>query len=88
MARFELVFKRSVAKDLRRIPNQDVARILARVDTLRNNPRPGDAKKLSESERYRLRQGVYCILYEIEDARLVVTVVQMGHRREQVYRRP
>lgn len=85
MARFELVFKRSVARDLRRIPNEDVARILACIERLRDDPRPPSALKLSGQERYRIRQGAYRILYEIEDARLVVVIIKVGHRRE-VYR--
>lgn len=85
MARFEIVFKRSVAKDLRHIPNKDVQRILACIADLADDPRPPSARKLSAQERYRIRQGVYRILYEIEDDRLVVVVVKIGHRRD-VYR--
>ena len=86
MEKFELVFKRSVAKDLRGIPNQDVARILTCIEQLRDNPRPSGARKLSAQERYRIREGVYRILYEITDQRLTVTVIKVGHRRE-AYRR-
>ena len=43
------------------------------------------AQKLSGQERYRIRQGVYRIIYEIEDSRLVVLIVKVGHRRD-VYR--
>lgn len=85
MARFEVVFKRSVARDLRPIPQKDVARILARIAGLADNPRPPEARKLSAQERYRIRQGAYRILYEIEDDHLIVVVVKIGHRRE-VYR--
>lgn len=81
MARYELVFKRSVAKDLRRIPNPDVARILARIQFLRDDPRPAGCEKLSGQERYRIRQGVYRILYEIADDKLIVTVVKVAHRK-------
>lgn len=85
MARFELAFRRSVAKDLRRIPKRDVERILQRIESLRDDPRPAGCEKLSGQERYRIRQGVYRILYEILDRRLIVTVVKVGHRK-QVYR--
>lgn len=81
MARYKLVFKKSVAKDLRPIPNQDVARILQRVEELQENPRPVGSEKLSGQERYRIRQGVYRILYEVADELLTVTVVKVGHRR-------
>ncbi|MGH8307780.1 MAG: type II toxin-antitoxin system RelE family toxin [Gammaproteobacteria bacterium] len=86
MASYKLVFKKSVAKDLRKIPNQDVARILARIRTLADDPRPAGAEKLSGDEKYRLRQGHYRILYYVDDAEICVTVVKVGHRRE-VYRR-
>ena len=86
MASYELVFKRSVAKDLRAFPAADVKRILERIRSLAFEPRPPGCEKLSGQERYRLRQGAYRIVYEIEDSRLVVPVVKIGHRRD-VYRR-
>ena len=86
MAEYEIVFKRSVLKDLRSIPNADVKRILAKVRSLAVDPRLSGCEKLSGQERYRVRQGVYRIVYGIEDNRLVVTIVTVGHRR-QVYDR-
>ena len=85
MARYRIVFKNSFAKDLRAIPKKDVARILRRIDALADDPRPAGTEKLSAQERYRVRQGVHRILYEIADAELIVTVVKVGHSRE-VYR--
>lgn len=86
MASCELAFRRSVAKDLRAIPKRDVARILERIRQLTSDPRPPGCEKLSGMERYRIRQGAYRILYEIEDSTVTVTVVKVAHRRE-VYRR-
>jgi len=85
MARYELRFKPSVAKDMRDIPKTDLLRILNRIESLRDDPRPVGCEKLSAQERYRLRQGNYRILYEILDLEVVVEVVKIGHRRE-VYR--
>jgi mRNA interferase RelE/StbE len=85
MARYELMFKNSVAKDLRALPKSDVAKVLERIDALRDDPRPPGSERLSAQERYRVRQGSYRILYEIEDQQVVVTVVKVGQRRE-VYR--
>ncbi len=82
MGSFEVIFKQSVAKDLRQIPNQDVARILKRIEALRVEPRPPGAEKLSGQEKYRIRQGVYRILYEIRNDELIVVVVKIGHRRD------
>jgi len=80
MASYELVFKNSVAKDLRNIPKRDVARILKRIEALRDDPRGEGCVKLSAQERYRVRQGVYRIVYEIRENELVVMVVKVGHR--------
>jgi mRNA interferase RelE/StbE len=85
MASYELVFKRSVAKDLRELPKADVKRILQRIRSLADDPRPSGCEKLSGHERYRVRQGVYRIVYEIDDHVLIVLVVKIGHRRD-VYR--
>lgn len=87
MARYELRFKPSVAKDLRDVPQADVRRILARAEALRDDPRPPGCERLSTQERYRLRQGSYRILYTVTDADAVVEVVKVGHRRE-IYREP
>ena len=79
MAKFEIVFKRSVYKDLKPIPKADVKRILERIDSLATDPRGLGCEKLSGQERYRVRQGVYRIVYEIVDDKLIVTVVTVGH---------
>lgn len=86
MASYSLAFRKSVARDLRAIPNPDFQRILQRIESLLEDPRPPGCEKLSGQERYRLRQGSYRIVYEIADDLLIVTVVRVGHRRE-VYRR-
>jgi mRNA interferase RelE/StbE len=86
MAPYELRFKTSVAKDLRGIPKADVRRILARIEALRDDPRaPGCEKLAGGNDLYRARQGLYRIVYAIDDARIVVEVIRVGHRRD-VYR--
>jgi mRNA interferase RelE/StbE len=85
MASYELTFKKSVAKDLRDLPKQDVKKILQRMRSLSADPRPAGCEKLSGQERYRVRLGMYRIVYEIDDRVLIVLVVKVGHRRD-VYR--
>lgn len=85
MARYRVVVRKSVFKDLKGIPKKDVRRLLSAIEALADDPRPPGTKKLSGQERYRLRQGNYRILYEIEDDKLIVCVVRVGDRRE-VYR--
>lgn len=85
MARYELRVKPSVTKDLRGIPKADVKRILARIEGLRNDPRAPGCEKLSGAELYRVRQGVYRIVYQVHDEWIVVEVIRVGHRSE-IYR--
>jgi len=85
MARYELRVRPSVAKDLRGVPRAEVQRILARIEALRDDPRAPDCEKLTGAELYRVRQGVYRIVYEIHDAHIVVEVIRVGHRSA-VYR--
>jgi mRNA interferase RelE/StbE len=85
MASYRLTFKKSVTKDFRSIPKNDVPRILKRIEALADDPRPVGSEKLSGQERFRVRQGMYRIIYEIQNEELVIIVVKVGHRRE-VYR--
>lgn len=85
MASYKVLFKRSVAKDLRAFPKADVERLLRRIAALAEDPRGPRHEKLSGMERYRVRQGDYRIFYEIRDAEVVVLVIKVAHRK-QAYR--
>ncbi len=80
MASYSLHVKTSVSKDLRSIPKKDVKRILALIEKLADNPRPAGCEKLVDREIYRVRQGKYRILYEIQDQALIVLVSKVGSR--------
>lgn len=86
MARYEIGLKASVLKDLERLRPADRERCLKAMSALADDPRPRGCEKLSAQERYRIRVGVFRIIYEVRDSRLVVWVVRIGHRRD-VYRR-
>jgi mRNA interferase RelE/StbE len=85
MAAYKIFFRKSVQKDLETIPKKDLQRILKRIQDLANDPRPPGSEKLTGQEHYRLRQGIYRILYSIQDNDLTVWIVKVGHRKE-VYR--
>jgi mRNA interferase RelE/StbE len=86
VARYSLRIKRSARKELESIDTKaDRRRIIRRIESLADNPRPPGALKLSGLERYRIRQGRYRILYTIEDAVLIVQVIKIGDRKD-VYR--
>ena len=85
MAEYKILVRKSVRKDLNGIPKNDVRRIVKAIGALSNNPRPPQSKKLSGEEKYRLRCGVYRVIYEIINEELIVCVVRARHRKD-VYR--
>ncbi|MBN1547152.1 MAG: type II toxin-antitoxin system RelE/ParE family toxin [Syntrophaceae bacterium] len=85
MAGYEISFKESVEKDFRSIPKEDLRKILDRIKALSEDPRPPGHEKLTGQERYRIRQGLYRIIYSIQDQELTIWVVKVGHRKD-VYR--
>jgi mRNA interferase RelE/StbE len=82
MGKYRVVFRKSVAQDLRSIPNRDLRKILTTIETLSEEPRPSRVEKLSGQDRYRIRQGNYRIIYEINDKEVIVVVVKVEHRKE------
>lgn len=82
MAKYSLRIKKSARKELESIATKtDRRRVIRRIQSLSDDPRPQGAVKLSGLARYRVRQGHYRILYTIEDAVLVVHVIKIGDRK-------
>ena len=83
MDSYKVELTRSAEKDLRRIDKRYISRIFAAVESLEEEPRPVGCTKLSGSDHtYRIRVGSYRVIYEIEDDRLVVLVIKIGHRKD------
>ncbi len=82
MGKYKVIFRQSVALDMRRIPNRDLRKILATIESLSEKPRPSGIEKLSEQEKYRVRQGNYRIIYEINDDEIIGVGVKIGHRKD------
>ncbi len=83
MAKYSLRIKKSARKELESIATKaDRRRVIKRIASLADNPRPRGALKLSGLERYRVRQGSYRILYTIEESVLIVQVIKIGDRKD------
>ena len=82
MAAYKVYFKESVEKDFKSIPKKDLNKILERTSQLSLEPGPMGFEKLTDQERYRIRQGNYRIIYSIQDAQLTVWVVKVGDRKD------
>ena len=86
MDSYQIEWKKSTSKDLRRIPKNQVERIVEAVEKLMTVPVPVGATKLSGSESsYRIRVGEYRVIYDFVEDRVIIQVVKVGHRKD-VYR--
>ena len=85
MANYDLRIKASAAKALEALPRNDRIRVIRKIQSLAGQPRPHGCEKLSGEEKYRVRQGMYRIVYSIDDNDRNVLIVKIGHRKE-VYR--
>jgi len=83
---YEIEVIRSAAREIRRLDSRVRRRVLAKIESLKADPRPADCPKLTGSEDlWRVRVGDYRVVYTIQDERLVVVIIRARHRRD-VYR--
>ncbi len=82
---YTVVLARRAQRAIDRLPSADAQRIYVATQALAQNPRPAGCVKLAGSPDWRIRVGSYRVIYAIDDAAAVVTVLKVGHRRE-VYR--
>ena len=82
---YKIFIEKSALKDLSKIPIQDQSRIINSIQNLSKNPRPPGSKKLSGRDAWRIRFGNYRVIYEIHDDRLIILVINIGHRKD-IYR--
>ena len=87
MEKYSLFIKPSAVKELNTLPKKDLQKIVKRIQNLASNPRPTGCEKLTNDEKYRIRQGSYRIVYSIEDRQLIVWIIKIGLRKD-VYRKP
>lgn len=86
MPRYEIEFAARAAKQLTALDRTTQLRLAKAIDALKLDPRPDGAKQLRATVGlWRIRVGAYRVVYAIEDDRLVVLVIKIGHRRD-VYR--
>ncbi len=83
MSQYQVEIARRAVKALAALPRREQQRVRAAIDLLADNPRPpGCTKLVGEDDAYRVRVGVYRVVYEVLDDRLLVPVVRVGHRRD------
>ncbi|MBA4370583.1 MAG: type II toxin-antitoxin system mRNA interferase toxin, RelE/StbE family [Coriobacteriaceae bacterium] len=86
MPHYELEFRPSAYRQFAKLDAAIKRRVSPAIEALRVDPRPVGAKHLcGPDDAWRIRVGAYRIVYTIQDDRLLVLVLKLGHRRN-VYR--
>ena len=82
MVNYKIEIKRSASKEIEKLPKSVLKRVLNKIQSLGREPRPSGCKKLTADEKYRVRVGDYRILYSIENDKLMIYIVKVGHRKK------
>ena len=84
---YSIEFRPSALKSLKRLPKQEIIKIKCKIDNLAEQlPNPNITKLKGNNSFHRVRSGSYRIVYEINNDKLVILVVKVGHRKD-VYKR-
>ncbi len=82
---YKVAILRRAQKELASLSEREYERVKVALFALADEPRPSRCKKLSGREGWRVRVGNYRVIYEIDAAAELVTVLHIGHRKD-IYR--
>ncbi len=83
MPEYQILFKRQVEKDLRKIDRRYIKPILNEIEELKKSPRPINSRKITSTEMtHRLRVGDYRVIYQVDDNNKVITIFYVRHRKD------
>ncbi len=84
---YQIEYRPSVLKSLKKLPRSDMRRILDRIDVMAEKlPDPSTTKMRGNNNFHKIRIGNYRVIYEIHEDVLVILVFKIGHRKN-VYKR-
>ena len=79
---YHIIIEQKVSKEIVNLPRNVIQNILEAVESLKIDPRPVSVKKLVEKDGWRIRVGVYRILYTIDDKKKLVIIYRVKHRKD------
>ena len=84
---YTIEFRPAVLKSLEKFPKRDLVRIKKKIEELAIDlPDANTTKMKGDNTFHKIRSGNYRIIYEINNDRLVILVVKIGHRKD-VYKK-
>ncbi len=82
MGKYNISFKPVAEKELSAIPTKFAEQIIRKKDLLTRDPRPMGVKKHRNNTSYRIRVGIYRVIYEIDDKNKIAMVYKIRHRKD------
>lgn len=80
---YRVKLRRTAEKEFEKLPPKIAGQVRRKMDSLTQNPRPPDYKKVKTIPGYlRIRSGEYRILYEVDEEEKLVIINRIRHRRE------
>lgn len=82
MVCYKLIWKKQAVKELRNLEKSIIKKLIVLTEHLCENPRPKGCRKMKGQKNfYRIRHKNYRVIYKIEDKRLIIEIIRIGHRR-------
>ncbi|OQX20050.1 MAG: addiction module toxin RelE [Desulfobulbaceae bacterium A2] len=82
MASYNILWKQSAAKELKRLDRTIISRVTDAVEALANDPHPDGCRKLQGAEHlWRIRIGDYRVIYSVDAGVLCIEVIKVAHRQ-------
>lgn len=83
MTDYSVEVKPAAQKELEALPDNVLARVIRKLEALRQTPRPTGCKKLKGyKDQWRVRIGDWRVVYVIDDAAKLISVTRIAHWRE------
>ena len=80
---YSIIFKKAAEKQLDKIPTKFYLKIKQEILSLSDNPFPFGYKKLVDTDNeYRIRIGVYRVVYTVDTDVLIIEIIKIGHRKD------
>lgn len=78
---YEVLTERAAERDLKKLPRSEFSKVIAAIRALAENPRPPGCRKIASSQHdWRIRVGIFRVLYEIDDKAKIVRVMRVRRR--------
>ncbi len=83
MGKYSVEVKPAARKELEALSDPVLARVIRKLESLADVPRPAGCKKLKgHKDMWRIRIGDWRVVYFIDETVKLVSILRIAHRRE------